>query len=261
MKKLFYGNICFWISIVFSLNVLADYTIVANKVNNAPKIDGIVDPLEWAAAVPITVCENVGQIKISLKAVYTDQEICFLVTFPDNDESRNHRNLVWDKEKKMYMIGPDREDSFVFKWSMEPEIIDLSIYADNPYRADIWYWKACRTDPVGYADDKICSLSLDKLPQSSKIISKKGYTFYSKRSGDKGTSAYIDGDIPLLHGADKISMFKNVVPTGSRADVVAKGQWKEKQWTIEFKRLLFTGNIDDIQFSLSESYQFGIARY
>jgi len=261
MKKINYWIVLFNICIGFSFNVYADQTIISQKVIQPPIINGIADEPEWKKAVPIIVHENVNNIEITIKTIYTDKEIFFLVTFPDTDESRRHRTLIWDKEKKMYVIGPDREDSFVFKWSMEPQRIDLSIHADKPYTSDIWYWKSCRTDPMGYADDKIALLSMTKLPYSSKMISKKGYTFYSKRSGDKGSAAYEDLDIPLDYKGDSIPLFKNITPTDSRADIKAKGQWKDNQWTIEFKRLLFTGNPDDIQFNPTERYQFGIARY
>jgi len=258
MKKIIF---VLFICMGFSLQTYAEQLIIAKKVANTPKIDGLADDPEWKNVNPVIVYENIGHIEITLKAVYTDEYICFLVTFPDEDESRNHRNLVWDNAKKMYFIGPEREDSFVFKWSMEPDIVDLSIYADNSYTTDIWYWKACRTDPMGFSDDKISTLSMTKQQNAAKIISKKGFTYYSKREGDEGKSAYQDIEIPIYFRGTSIPLFINVVPTESRADIIAKGHWYDKKWTIEFKRLLFTGHSDDIQFSINEKYQFGIARY
>ena len=76
--------------------------------------------------------------------------IFFLVVFPDPDESRRHKPWVWEKELKMYEMGPDREDVFIFKWNMDSEQKDLSVYADKSYTADIWFWKACRTDSTGF---------------------------------------------------------------------------------------------------------------
>ena len=76
------------------------------------------------------------------------------MSFPDSDESVTHKTWVWGKSAEMYKTGQDREDVFVFKWNMEPNPVYLSLKADNDYMADIWFWKACRTNPVGYADDK-----------------------------------------------------------------------------------------------------------
>jgi hypothetical protein len=262
MKKLFYLLMVMAVCIGFSFDSSADQTIIALKASNAPKIDGIADEPDWLKAVPIITHENIGNIEVTLKAVYTDKEIFFLVTFPCEKESRLHRTLTWNKEKKMYVIGSEREDSFVFKWNMDSKPVDLSVYAETPYKSDIWYWKACRTDPAGYADDKYDILSMDKLPDSTKIISKKGNTLYYGRYGDEGNAAYSAAEPPLEYKGDKIPMFNVGKPTGSRADVAAKGQWKAGKWTIEFKRLLFTGSPDDVQFDTKgTSYQFGIALY
>jgi len=261
MRKVFYLAMVMAMCMGFSAYSYAEQTLVAAKAANAPKIDGIADEPEWSKAVPVIIRENIGRVEVTLKAVYTDKEIFFLVMFPCEKESRQHRTMTWDREKKMYVIGPEREDSFVFKWNMEFIPGDLSVYADNPYRADIWYWKACRTDPAGYADDKYDILSIDRIPDSAKVISKKGNTFYYGRYGDEGNAAYLAADSPLEYKGDKLPMFHVSNPTGSRADVAAKGQWKQGKWTIEFRRLLFTENQDDVPFDTKGSYSFGIALY
>ena len=50
-------------------------------------------------------------------------------------------------------------------------------------------------------------------------------------------------------------------PTGSRADVRAKGVWSNGQWTIEFARKLNTGHDDDVAFTPGDIYLFGVACY
>ena len=45
------------------------------------------------------------------------------------------------------------------KWAMDKNVSDLGIRADRPYNADLWFWKANRTDPSGFADDKMQVLS------------------------------------------------------------------------------------------------------
>ncbi len=60
---------------------------------------------------------------------------------------------------------------------------------------------------------------------------------------------------------DIVGRFINRIPSGSRADIKAKGVWKDGEWTIEFGRALNTGNDDDIQFNIEKSYQFGISRH
>ncbi len=235
-------------------------TIVAQPVTVAPVIDGKDTDLVWSKAETITTHDTVADIDVTVKAVYTDNQIFFLVIFTDLDESRKHKPLIWDKALEIYKTGPERGDCFIFKWSMEPEPADLSVYADKPYKADIWFWKADRTDPVGYADDKHHVLSKTKIPKSVKILSKSGHLFYFSRRGDLGASAY-EAHIYSEYKGDTLGRFTNRQPTGSRADVRAKGQWKHGKWTVEFGRSLNTDHTDDIQLETTGSYLFGISRY
>jgi len=164
--------------------------VEASKAFKSPVVDGRGDDPSWKKAQAVITHDKVANIDVTLKAVYTDNEIFFLVTFPDQNESRIHKAWIWDENQKMYRIGPDREDGFVFKWNMAIKPKDLSVYADVPYVADIWFWKACRTDPAGFADDKTQRLSLSKLPKATKLPNKSGKNLYLQRLGDEGAPAY-----------------------------------------------------------------------
>jgi hypothetical protein len=253
-------TICIIFLMMLPVALFADQTLVAHKIEKAPVTDGNGDDPEWTGAMPITTHDKVANIDVLLKSVYTDKEIFFWVSFPDPDMSAEHKPLVWDKKTEMYKTGPERGDCFIFKWNMEAEVLDLSVYADKPYTADIWFWKAGRTNPVGYADDKQQIFSMSDVPRSVKIISKSGHSFHLSRPGDAGSPAYV-AEVPIEYKGDKLPRFKNCAPSGSRADVRAKGQWQSGIWSIEFRRALGTGHPDDIQFDIKEEYQFGISRY
>lgn len=239
---------------------LADQTIVARKVGEVPVIDGNDNDRLWQDADALVTRDTLAGIDIYLKAAHTDKEIFFLVRFPDPDESRMHKNWKWDAERSVYDLGKDREDTFIFKWNMEAEPVDLSIYADNNYTADIWYWKAHRTDPVGYADDKSHVFNSIASKNATRLTSRTGRTRYLLRLEDSGRSAY-KSQIQTVYGVDSMPRFKNREPTASRADVKARGVWKEGWWTIELARALVTGYEDDIQFTDAKSFEFGVSRY
>lgn len=240
--------------------VYAAQTIIARKVSQGPVIDGSGKDSIWEKAQALITQDKIAGIDMTLKAVYTDKEIFFLVTFPDPDESRKHKEWVWNKEDQMYKPGPEREDTFVFKWNMGNKHVDLSVYANQPYTTDIWFWKACRTDSAGFADDKMDLLSSFEKPKSMKIVSKSGKTMYMQRLGDAGNPAFKD-TLPVEYAGDTLPNFKQQVPTLSRADIKAKGIWSNGRWTIEFARALNTGNPDDLQFVPGKSYQFGVSRH
>lgn len=168
--------------------------------------------------------------------------------------------MVWDRDVAMYRTGPKREDVFVFKWSMEPVAVDLTLSSESSYKADIWYWKAHRTDHAGYADDKTQLYVADPLPDGKRLVSADGSLFYLARTGDAGEAAYNAIVHPDYIGPEA-PRFDMQTPTGSRADVRAKGLWNNGLWTIEFSRKLRTGHPDDLAFELGRSYLFGVSRY
>lgn len=238
----------------------ADLSLMSLKVTTAPVIDGNGQDPVWRQAKEIITHDNVANLNISIKSIHTNENIFFLVRFDDPDESILHKPWHWNKGDEIYDIGPEREDGFVFKWAMDNTVSDLSLHADQPYIADIWFWKANRTNPAGYADDKIQRLSLTKMPKSMQLKSKTGTPMFLRRQGDRGRSAY-QSKLFVDYAGDTIPQFTQQNPSGSRADVQAKGVWANNEWTIEFSRSLTTDNDDDLQFDLSQTYLFGVSRY
>jgi len=236
-------------------------TLVAKKVDQAPVIDGKSNDKVWNHTKAIVTHDNVAVIDITLKALYTTDKVFFLITYPDKNESVTHRSWEWNKKNEEYMQGRDREDTLVLKWNLEKKPVDLSVYADNFYTADIWYWKSNRTNPIGYADDKFHCLSKQKLKKSSEVRSKKGNIMYLQRIGDPGKSSY-RSTLPIKYEGDVINRYKLHQPSLSRADIKAKGVWKAGKWIIEFSRNLQTNDKEhDIQLVPMQTYLFGVSRY
>ncbi len=238
----------------------AEQNILAVQVKEEPRIDGLDSDPAWQNAPVFKTLDKNSELEIRIQAVYTDTNIFFLVSFADPDESRTHKSWVWNAGREVYTVGTDREDTFVFKWNMESKAVDLSIYSNETYRADIWFWKACRTDGVGYADDKNHLLSTTQDRNATELTSKSGKTMYLLRTGDEGESSY---EINILgeYQGDIMSRYTLKKPSGSRSDIQAKGTWKDGRWNIEFSRKLITGNADDIQFVPGQTYLFGVSRY
>ncbi len=244
---------------VYSLS-FAEQKLLAIPVTVPPLIDGLTNDPAWKNAPVITTLDKANALPINIMAVYTNTEIFFQVSFPDPDESRTHKSWAWDNGREMYTVGNDREDIFVFKWNMESKPVDLSINSADVYQADIWYWKACRTDGVGFADDKSHIYSPEEDRNATKIVSRAGKIMYLLRASDEGESAY-NIDLISEYQGDILPRYTIKQPTGSRSDVLAKGVWHDKRWTIEFGRKLVTGNQDDIQFTTDKKYVFGVSRY
>lgn len=230
------------------------------KVATAPVVDGSVGDAAWSNVKPIAISDSASGKKILLRSVYTADKVFFLVQFPDAAQNFLHKPWVWDAADKKYKTGPHREDTFVFKWNMMDKDVNLSNFSDDSYRADVWYWKANRTNPAGYADDKTQLLADSASKKSKEKISTTGKKRYLSRISDAGKPPYNEYK-PTAYEGDLIDAFSVGVPDGSRADVQAKGVWKGGFQTIEFGRALDTGHDDDLQFDLatSKSYLFGVS--
>jgi hypothetical protein len=226
----------------------------------APTIDGHAHEPFWTTTPTITTLDFSSQRLITIKSVYTTDEVFFLVTFPESSPSETHKPWIWDPQEEIYREGPDREDVFLFKWSLSGNDVNLALRDLEPHRADIWFWKACRTNPSGYADDKWQSLSREPGPDTRKVMSPKYGTLYFRRAGDTGEAPFEEKFVFEYHG-DVLNKYAPRQPTGSRGDVRAKGVWHDGQWTIEFGRKLDTGHNDDVAFIPGGVYLFGLARY
>jgi hypothetical protein len=264
MKRIM--HIYFRIAIVFSLvlsgagTCMAAAKIAAMKSDSKIIIDGMEQEQAWGKIKPLIFHDPIADIDITMKVLYNEKDLFMLVSFPDSSENKVHKSWVWDAASNIYKMGRDREDIFIIKWFMESEPEHLSLYSGKPQTADIWFWKANRTNPVGYADDKIHYLQAGYEKNATEIIASNGSKLYLLRKGDQGGSAY-STKVPFEYKGEKVHRFENRIPTGSRSDVKARGSWQNGRWTIEFQRALKTGHKDDLNLDVKKTYTFGVSRY
>lgn len=235
--------------------------VVASITTEAPIIDGSAKDKVWEAAKAVVVRDKRLHKDITVKAAYTEDMVFLLVSYADPTEDRLHKPWVWNKEMEIYGLADKREDVFMFRWNMGVKDVDLSSFSDDDYTSDVWYWKANRTDPVGHADDKYHTLTgMQTQKNSGSITSSTGKFRYLTRIADSGRSSYRKRILTEYKGQEQ-TQYEIINPEGSRADVRARGVWKDGIWTIEFGRKLDTGHSDDASFDISggKKYQFVIS--
>jgi len=189
-------------------------TLTSVKVTAAPAIDGMPDAL-WNQATAMTVNvaggANTGAHTVTLKSLYTDDSVYFLVTW--NDPSESLRRLPWQKQangswNQLKTSGAKEggentyyEDKFAQIWNINTPTFDASgcfatchvaensdvkdfgnKYAPNPGEmVDIWHMKLVRTNTTGYVDDQY----LDSTRYSKEVPD-------AGRHSDPGGSPYSD---------------------------------------------------------------------
>jgi len=252
--------LCVVAVLVASVSFAADSVLTVPEVKVAQFVNGDTSDPAWKEVKALPIKDQASGLMIWLKAVRKDDMIYFHVLYPDPAENFLHKPWHWDADGNKYLSGKEREDTFVFKWSMEDHDVDLSNFSEDSYTADVWYWKANRTNLAGYADDKRQVLGDKPLKNATETISDSGKKRYLLRKSDQGTPAYTDFK-PETYSENFVQRYLPAEPSGSRSDVNAKGVWRGGFWNIEFSRKLETGHDDDIQFHLAKGkrYKFGIS--
>ena len=244
----------------FSINSFAEQNYLVKQVKQLPKIDGSGDDIIWSTAKTIELIDTIAKHKLYFSALHNGKSIAIKVRYPDDKANLEHKTLIWDKVSSRYKAGSKREDTMVLKWAMNPFFTDISLSSNSSYQADIWFWKSYRTDPMGYADDKIQIYS--KIPKSkaTRLRSKNSSLFFLQRKGDQGNSSYTTNVLMDKKNLQE-SRYIHRQPSGSRADIKAKGKWQNGEWIIEFLRKLDTGYSDDVRLVLGETVLLALSRY
>ena len=239
----------------------AELEVPSVKVQKAPEVDGAGQDAVWAKVKPVTVKDSASGTNVLIRSVYTEDQVFFLVQFSDSAENFLHKPWVWNAAEKKYESGSHREDTFVFKWNMMDHDVNLSNFSDDDYRADVWYWKANRTNSAGYADDKSQVLAAKPIEKSTELTSTSGKARHLGRYSDAGKAAYKELKELTEYQGDLVDRYPASTPEGRRADVHAKGSWNGGFRTIEYARALNTGHDDDLQFepASGKGYLFGVS--
>jgi hypothetical protein len=239
---------------------VADMDVPSKNVDVAPVVDGQIDA-SWADIKPLSIVDAASKARILLRSVYTEDRVYFLVQFPDSVNNFLHKPWLWNATSNAYETGAHREDTFVFKWNMMDHDVDLSAFSEDDYTADVWYWKANRTNPAGYADDKRQILGSQAMKKSKELQSASGKPRHLARYSDAGKAPYNELKSLTEYQGNLVDRYPVGKPEGSRADVQAKGVWNAGFWTIEFSRKLDTGHEDDVRLepAREQGHLFGVS--
>lgn len=254
------------LSVNFTLNsstfaAEALQTIPIVQLKQAPSIDGSGD--DWkdvaSVAVPLSYLGKPDLVKtVVLKAGTYGDEVFFYTEWEDSTEDTLHKPNVWDESKQKYVEGPQREDRFALEFAMEGDY-DANWFAGKEFKADMWNWKAGRTNPMGISHDKMTIISKHAMPESYKATLADGGTLYIQRPNDSGKEPYTT----KRYFKKQQELMPRYVPVETLAkgtdDIKAKGVWKEGKWHLEQQRKLDTQQADDARFVLGNSIQGAIA--
>jgi len=235
--------------------------LISSHADATPTLDGKIDDDAWKAAVPLTVTvtralpPNQGAtLKVTLRSVRTDDTLFIAAVWDDPTHNVSHKSWVWNESAMAYEEGDDREDMFAVAFEHTGPF-DPDMLAGIESVWDVWHWKASRTNPQGYAMDKTHHYALTQ-PQikANRHTARSGETVWIARPEDEGDTVEKKQAAPGEFTDQRVPQYLPGTPTGSAADMRAKGTWSNGQWTLELSRKLDTGHEDDTSFDIRRTY-------
>lgn len=231
------------------------------------QIDGRGDESIWRSAPAVTVtakgvmpATKGTSTQVVLRAAYTDSHLYLLATWDDATKNdQGHRTWRWDAQKKAYVEDADREDMFAIAFEHTgPFVADMLAGVEATW--DLWHWKAFRTNPQGYAMDKTHRYtSTQPAGSANKHVARNGRETWIARPQDAGNTVEVQHSAPTEFKGERVPRYTAGEPTGSAADVRAKGSWADGKWNLEFARRLQTGHPDDTTLALGRTYQMAVS--
>jgi len=270
--KIFVGTI-FILTLVMFSQASADEgqwgpKLASEPVEKAPVLDGKAD--EWQnvpvvkvdvkSAVPKDPKNYTGSVTVEISAVTKGDTIYFLAQWADDTKDATHQTLRWNKDKEIYEEGKDREDRLALRFDMGGDFATCML-SGTEYKADLWHWKAFRSQGAGVAHDKMHIFSLKKIPMAKEHTGKDGKKIWVSRPSDKGSKLY-KSQRPIDFIEDTVPRYiPNKNASGSIADIKSAAGWANGKWTVEMSRKLDTGHEDDVRFEKGKSYRAGAADF
>jgi len=250
------------VAMIISGAVAAE-TITVHRLAAAPVLDG--NGSDWSAVPGSVVALRKSKAdgtteteSILMKSGVHGEHVCFYLEWRDTSHDVVHKPWQWDEAQGKYVTGSQREDRLALQFATGGDY-STDWFSGNNFTADMWHWKASRSNPLGLAHDKATTISTQKLSRAYRGTSRSGTTIYITRPSDSGDKLYRRQRFRRFV-EDVMPKYKiTEAPQGSVADVEAKGVWADGKWRLELRRKLDTGNPDDIVFKLGEAIVGGLA--
>jgi hypothetical protein len=183
-------------------------------------------------------------LEVSAWALWSPERVWIMLRWPDRTPDNEQHPWVWSRETKAYVAGREVEDALVLAFSREGRLGECMLSGREAV-ADVWTWRAGRTNPSGYAEDATLTVRARSFPGASSQRARSGAVVWFKEDPDAGTGPWEPRPAGAYAG-DRLPSVITRTPSGSAGDVTAKGAWRDGHWLVEFSRRLSTGDPADV---------------
>jgi hypothetical protein len=210
------------------------------------------------AGIVVPLSGTGGADRVELRAAIRGDRIYVLAIWDDPSKSDLHKPYRWDEAAHAYKKTDDMEDRFALSMRMSGEFTANKLDGSE-FTADVWHWKAHRSNPAGLAHDKWWRVSRTPFDRSRAFETPEGGIVHLARPSDAGDQLY---KIVRYHikRQEMMPLYEvNRSARGSIVDVSAAGVWRDGRWYLELSRRLDTGHDDDAVIAANGTMPFAIA--
>jgi outer membrane protein assembly factor BamD (BamD/ComL family) len=232
-----------------------------------PTVDGDASDEIWQQATPVVVPLKDATVtdSILVRGIHNDGALYLLVEWTDPTRDALYRPWMWDPARKSYTQNEQLDDALAVALYLGRAPADSCMLRGEEAEADIWVWRAYRSEISGFADDGRIRVSKDRIPRANPYPAADGKTkLWVREQPDAGSPGWAFF-IPVEFQGAVVPSYRPAKARGSRSDVRGRGAWsssgKQGVWTVEFARDLDTRRRDDVALSEGESQTIAFAVY
>ncbi len=286
MKRILGLYFVLFVGLIQAQNVLTvievdDAALDANAAfwADAPKLE--------QSTVAVLEGEDDGPVVI-MQAAYDSEYITIRAEWADSSETLLRRAWLWNGSA--FTRSQENQDRIMLTFPMTNNATFASkgctaaCHTEDPEKwwmgsdnanvtYDNWHWKSAQTNPLGYADDAWWGELDETTGRKDDDLADGGFVdnINADQSGpsfmsSEGTTVtlIIKGqEIPIdtaaLKSGDAIPAYVLERATGSRGDIEASGIHQDGKWIVVMRRVLETGNDDDVAFIPGKRLPFGMS--
>ena len=235
-------------------------SIEARPANSPIAVDGNPDDWQGIREYKVALTGNGGVDEVNLRAAIRNDTLYVLARWQDKTKSVLHKPYQWRDDTQEYRRTGQLEDRLALSFAISGNFTHNKLDGST-FTADVWHWKANRSNPLGIAHDKMWEVTPNKPEEKAKKYQTETGQVYIRRPSDSGARLYK----PLRYSEKQNEIMPRYElatnPTGSVTDIVAKGVWHDGEWCLELSRKLNTGNSDDAQIPANGTIEFAIAAF
>ncbi|MBF0296144.1 MAG: hypothetical protein HQL96_13220 [Magnetococcales bacterium] len=259
MRRVWLGCLVLWSGVGWAENRYAELPVV--RLSAPVVVDGdfadwdalgvtkgqrlALSDSEWEAGTVSAPDEDDPPAReLLVRAAYHEKHFYLALEWPD--ATMNAVYKPWKLAGEGYRRSREVDDMLVVRWQLG-DSFNACMLSSTRYRTDVWRWSAGRSNLSGVADDMRHEFADKPFDKPAREYEGNKGTIYFVNEPDAGFPGWQSLPTPKPGAGPVVpSVAKAGDPSGSRADVAAKGHWKDGVWRVEMSRRLRTDDSEDV---------------